>query len=164
MTYSESENSSLLVEAIFEARRVLAEHADYLAGNETRTRALLIDTVLNALDWDIRSPSRVWLEHRTNGNAMDYVLLSEKSTFIAVVEAKAANFGLRDRFRRDTSGYAQELGAPFAVLTTGSRWEAWEMAQSPRKENIILEVNLTSGSVAEVASKLERLHRDNLGR
>ena len=147
-----------------EVRRVLFEHREYLSTNETRTRALVIDGLLTALGWDIRDPERVWLEHRTNGNAIDYVLLSADGGFLAVVEAKAADIAAKDKDRRDTSGYAQEIGARYAVLTNGGRWEAWEMAPTPRKNNIILEAHLTTGEVEEIASKLGKLHRDVLGR
>ena len=45
-----------LEESIKEARRVLTEHDEYLRGNETATRALVIDRVLTALGWDITDP------------------------------------------------------------------------------------------------------------
>ena len=162
MTDGESGELSILAETITKVRQVLSEHADYLSTNETRTRALVIDRVLTALGWDIRDPAWVWLEYRTNGNAMDYVLRSAAGGVLAVVEAKAANFGAKDKDRRDASGYAQEIGARYAVLTNGGRWEAWKLGPTPRKDNIILEVHLTTGKVAEIASKLEKLHRDVL--
>lgn len=160
----ENLDRAILEESIGEARSVLSRHSDYLAKNETRTRALVIDGVLIALGWDIRNPGRVWLEHRTNGNAMDYVLLSAGGDFLAIVEAKAAGVGAKDKDRRDASGYAQEIGARYAVLTNGSRWEAWEMAPSPRKENILVEVHLATGELSELALKLGKLHRNILGR
>ena len=44
------------------------------------------------------------------------------------------------------------------------RWEAWEMVSSrPRRESVIVEVNLTTGEVEEIASTLRGLHRDVLG-
>ena len=148
-----------------EARRVLNEHYDYLCGNETRTRALVIDAVLTALGWDIKDPARVWLEHRTNGSKLDYVLLSSPSHVLAVVEAKAADTGPKDTDRRQASGYAVEIGARYAVLTNGGRWEAWEMVpQQPRKDSIFVEVNLTTGEIGELASTLGKLHWEVLGR
>ena len=104
-------------ESITEARRVLTEHHEYLSGNETRTRALVIDTVLTALGWDIKDPARVWLEHRANGNKMDYALRSSSGQFLAVVEAKPVGSGQKDEDRRQASGYATEIGARYAVLT-----------------------------------------------
>ena len=72
---------------------------------------------------------------------MDYVLLSSPDQFLAVVEAKAADSGPKDTDRRQASGYALEIGASYAVLTNGGRWEAWKIVQQkPRKENIVVEV------------------------
>ena len=164
MADGEGREGVMLEQSILEARRVLAEHGEYLSTNEMRTRALVIDGVLTALGWDIKDPARVWLEHRSNGNAIDYALRSAQGGFVAVVEAKAADFGAKDKDRRDASGYAQEIGARYAVLTNGGRWEAWEMAPTPRKENMVVEVHLTTGEVAEIASKLGKLHRDVLGK
>ena len=163
MAKTEDARRTPLEEIISEARRVLTEHHEYLSGNETRTRALVIDEVLITLGWDIKDPARVWLEHRANGNKMDYVLLLSPSRILAVVEAKPADSGLKDTYRRQASGYATEIGARYAVLTNGGRWEAWEMVQQkPRKDCIIVEVHLTTGEIAEAAATLGKLHRDVL--
>ena len=89
----EDGTGALLEETIKEARRVLTELNEYLRGNETATRALVIDGVLTALGWDIKDPARVRLEHRSHGNKVDYVLVSSAGAFLAVVEAKACGFG-----------------------------------------------------------------------
>ena len=152
-----------LAEKIQEARRVLSEHYDYLRGNETATRALVIDGVLTALGWDITNPARVRLEHRANGNKVDYVLVSSEGGFLGVVEAKPADSGPKESDRRQASGYAAELGARYAVLTNGGRWEAWEMVQQkPRRETIFVEVHLTTGEIGEIASTLRKLQRGSL--
>ena len=153
----------MLEESIKDARRVLTEHNEYLRGNETATRALVIDSVLTGLGWNIKDPAQVRLEHRANGNKIDYVLVSSAGTFLAVVEAKSADSGPKETDRRQASGYAVEIGTRYAVLTNGGRWEAWEMVhRKPRKESILLEVHLTTGEIAEIASTLRRLHRDTL--
>ena len=155
---------ALLEESIKEAQRVLTEHDEYLRGNETATRALVIDGVLAALGWDIKDPARVRLEYRAAGNnKVDYILVSSAGAFLGVVEAKSAYLALLDKDRRQASGYATEIGARYAALTNGSRWEAWEMVQQkPRKESIVVEVNLTTGEIAEIASTLRKLHRETL--
>lgn len=153
-----------LEECIKDVRRVLFEHNDYLRGNETATRALVIDCVLTALGWDTKNPAQVRLEHRANGNKVDYVLVSPTGVFLAVVEAKPADAGAKETDRRQASGYAVEIGARYAVLTNGGRWEAWEIVhRRPRKESIFAEVHLTTGEIAEIASTLGRLRRDVLG-
>ena len=164
MAETEDGKGASLEESIAEARRVLIEYDKYLRGNETATRALVIDEVLTALGWDIKDPARVLLEHRANGNKVDYVLVSTAGEFLAVVEAKSADSGSKDTDRRQASGYATEIGARYAVLTNGGRWEAWEIVQKkPRKDSIFVEVHLTTGEIADIASALGKLHRDVLG-
>ena len=119
MAETEDGKGASLEESIEKARRVLTEHDKYLRGNETATRALIIDGVLTALGWDIKDPERVRLEHRANGNKVDYVLVSIAGKFLAVVEAKAADSGQKETDRRQASGYATEIGARYAVLTNG---------------------------------------------
>ena len=163
MVEMEDGTGALLEETIKEARRVLTELNEYLRGNETATRALVIDGVLTALGWDIKDPARVRLEHRSHGNKVDYVLVSSAGAFLAVVEAKPADSGPKETDRRQASGYATEIGARYAVLTNGGRWEAWEMVQQkPRRESIFVEVHLTTGEIEEIASTLRKLHRDAL--
>ena len=163
MSKGESEGRGSLERTILEIRRVLREHHEYLRGNETATRALVIDVVLERLGWNIRDPARVRLEYRVNGNKVDYVLMTAEKRPLAVVEAKAADTGTKGKDQRDATGYAAEMGARYAVLTNGGRWEAWEMGPAPRRDNILLEVNLTTGDAAEIASKLEGLRRGRLG-
>lgn len=155
--------ANLLEQSILEARRSLTEHDQYLRGNETATRTLVIDGVLTALGWDVKNPAQVLLEHRANGNKVDYVLVSSTGDFVAVVEAKPADSGPKETDRRQASGYAAEIGARYAVLTNGGRWEAWEMVPlKPRKESIILEVHLTTGEITEIAATLAKLCRTEL--
>ena len=163
MAETEHGNGTPLEESIEAARTVLSEYDKYLGTNETATRTVVIDPVLTALGWDVRKPERVRLEHRANGNKLDYVLLSTNGGILAVVEAKPAGSGL-DKDRKQASGYAAEVGARYAVVTNGGRWEAWEMvSQKPRQQTVLVEVNLTTGEVAEIALTLAPLHRDVLG-
>ena len=163
MVEMENGTRALLEESIKETRRVLTEHDEYLRGNETATRALIIDGVLTALGWDIKDPARVRLEYRTDRDRVDYILVSSAGAFLGVVEAKSAYSGLKGTDRRQASGYATEIGARYAVLTNGGRWEAWEMGQQkPRRDSIFVEVHVTTGKIAEIASTLRKLHRDAL--
>ena len=163
MAETEDARRSPLEKSITEARRVLNEHYEYLSGNETATRALVIDVMLTALGWDIKDPARVRLEHRANGQRVDYVLLSSSDQFLTVVEAKPPNMVLAEKYRRDASGYATEIGARYAVLTNGARWEGWEMVpQKPRKDSMVVEVHVMTGEIAKVAATLGKLHRDVL--
>ncbi len=154
---------ALLEKSIEEARSVLTEHSDYLRGNETATRILVIDKMLVALGWDVTDPAKVRLEHRANRDKVDYALLSTSEEILGIVEAKSADTGL-DSKRKQASGYATEVGTRYAILTNGGRWEAWEMGTlRPREKTVFVEVNLSTGEVAEIAENLAQLHWDMLG-
>ena len=152
----------MLEQSIEAARKVLMEYDKYLNNNETATRTVVIDPVLTALGWDVTKPALVKVEQKFNENKLDYVLLRDER-ILAVVEAKPVGSGL-GKDRKQASGYATEVGARYAVLTNGGRWEAWELvAQRPRSEGVFVETNLTTGEIPEIASTLRRLHRDELG-
>ena len=163
MVIVENNREESLIRKIESARTVLSNYNDYLKNNETATRTVVIDPVLTALEWDVTQPEYVQLEYRANGNKIDYVLLREDN-ILAVVEAKPAGSAL-DKDRKQASGYATEVGAQYAVLTNGGRWEAWEMVPGkPRKESVIVEANLTTGEISAIASALQPLMRDVLGK
>ena len=57
MPETQNGTRALLEEIIAEARKLLTDYDEYLRGNETATRALVIDRVLTALGWDIKDPA-----------------------------------------------------------------------------------------------------------
>ena len=100
------------------------------------------------------------MEVGSNGNEIDYVLIRESGEYFAVVEAKRSKEGLSGAHRRQASGYAVELGVSFAILTNGSRWEAWEVnSRTARKKAMIVETNITTGDTIEIANDMMGIHR-----
>ena len=153
-----------LEQAIETARMRLLKYDEYLKKHETRTRVLIIDEILCGLGWKVTNPKQVQLEYKINGNVIDYVLVSKSGANIAVVESKKLAVALKDGDRRQAAGYAGELGTRYAVLTNGARWEAWELiSESPRKENMLIEENITTGDIPEIASRFMKLHCHELG-
>lgn len=143
-------------------RSVHERHGDYIAGHETRTRAILVDPILNELGWEVTDPDRVQLELPANGSTIDYVLCRE-GKYCGVVEAKASKVVL-NQHRKQASGYAVEVGVQCALVTNGLRWEAWKVVLgTPRKESVIAEVNLTTGDVEDISKSLYQLSYGSLG-
>ena len=166
--YNNAEQMSLLTanlgDAVTTARQRLMKFGEYVRVDETRTRMFIIDAILNGLGWQVLDPQLVLLEHRENGNTMDYVLMIEGKRHLVVVEAKRSQDLLNDGHRRQASGYAVELATKYAVLTNGARWEAWNMnTGKPRRDSMIAEVNITTGDIEEIVSQLMPLHREMLG-
>lgn len=156
--------SAAVEEAVAAVQQRVSRHFHYLTGHEARTRIVVIDPLLHALQWPVDDPDRVVLEHRDNGNRPDYVLLDRNGKRLAVVEAKRIDEPLRDRSRGQAFGYAVSLGVQFAVLTNGLRWEAWRIVSgtSSRKTRIV-EAHLGSDPVEAIAGRLLPLHRERLG-
>lgn len=153
-----------LEKAIEIARERLSTHSEYLNGHETRTRVLVVDELLRGLGWEVTNPEQVLLEHNVNGNFIDYVLVRKGGANIAIVESKSIGQALKKEYRRSASGYAVELGTRYAVLTNGARWEAWELiSESPRKENLFIEEHINTGDIPKIASRLMKLHCQELG-
>lgn len=152
----------ILIDAIATVRSVIRDFDDYMQ-DEFRTRVIIIDPILKALGWDVTNPSRVRLEDRENGNLIDYVLMKENNDHFAVVEAKAYRKGI-DIHRKQASGYAVAIGARYVILTNGSRWEAWKVvAGSPRRDNMVVEANISTGGIEQVADLLLLLSYERLG-
>ena len=132
-------------------------------GNETATRALVIDGVLTALGWDIKDPARVRLEHRSHGNKVDYVLVSSAGAFLAVVEAKPADSGPKENGSEAGVWIRNGNRRP---LRSANKWRprgsVGDGAAETRRESIFVEVHLTTGEIEEIASTLRKLHRDAL--
>ena len=152
-----------LCNAITIARERLREHEEYIGEKEVRTRVLIIDQILRELGWDVTDPRLVHMELGSNGSTIDYVLVGRSGEYFAVVEAKRSKEGLSSAHRRQASGYAVELGVSFAILTNGSRWEAWKVhSGTARKKTMIVETNITTGDVTEIASDMMGIHRQRL--
>ena len=141
MAETEDGKGVSLEKIIAEARKVLTEHNGYLRGNETATRALVIDRVVDRIGLGHQRPSAGPVgasRQREQGGLRSPVVVRQRNR--AVVESKPADSGPKETDRRQASGYATEIGARYAVLTNGGRWEAWEMVQQKaRKESIFVE-------------------------
>ena len=163
MEQSISDRTCKLCSALNAARQRLFENDKYVGEKETRTRVMIIDRILMRLGWDVADPELVQIEFGSNGSTIDYVLVGKEKEFIGIVEAKRSKEALNSGHRRQASGYAVELGARFAVLTNGARWEAWELNPiGTRRDNMIVEVNITTGELSNIATKMMRIHRRHL--
>ena len=162
---SETNLTIKLEQAIKTIRDRLIKHGTYIDEKETRTRVLIIDEILRGLGWEVTDPEQVQLEIGDNGGQVDYVLLGKGRNYLAVVEAKRTKEELNGNRRRQASGYATELGIKFVILTNGARWESWEInSGKARRKNIILEVNIATGGIEEIALQMMAIHREHLGR
>ena len=139
----------------------IQSHGDALRANETRTRMVLIDPLLQVLKWDTSDPSLVSPEYNVSGRWADYALLSEGKP-AAIIEAKKLDESLESH-RMQMLNYSNAAGIQYAGLTDGNRWELYEVfKQAPLEDRRILEVSIANNPAHETALQLLLLWRPNL--
>lgn len=124
---------------------VLATAADHKRVNESNTRVLLIEPILDALGWDTRNLAVVTREVPVHdGTFIDYALLIEGKAAL-FVEAKALGTNLADpKVVSQTVNYANGGGVPWCVLTDGVRWRVfWTLAPVAMDRKGVFDVDLS---------------------
>ena len=139
--------------------------------NETSTRTIIIDTLLESLGWDIRDPDEVQLEYPTvDGKSVDYALTINKKT-VLLVEAKALNDPLTDvKAITQVVGYAANDGVEWCVLTNGVVWKVYRSVEKcPAPDKLMFEVSLdpreSEGiSTEQAVRQMWRFSRDEMAK
>ena len=151
-----------LKETIETLRERIQAHRAYLEGYETRTRQVLIDTMLHKLGWDVGDPNSVELEYRIGRDWADYVLMGSGRP-IAVIEAKALGKPLDEKETMQALNYANTAGIPYMTLTNGDHWRMLEVfKQAPIKDRILMNFQLTQDEPYACALQALGLWRPNL--
>ena len=140
----------------------------YLSGNETVTRVLLIDPVLEILGWEVRNLDLVELEFEpatSKRDKADYVLKNDGNN-VAIVEAKKFDTRIDELAHREQAdGYARFAGVKFFVLTDGAKWRLYERDLMTGLEDLkpIVKFDLENDDLTRCALKSLALWRANLG-
>ncbi len=126
-----------------------------LKGNESATRAALVDPVLRALGWDIADPGRVLVEKtqtvQKKSLRVDYALMHGHEIRI-VVEAKKLGGDLKEEFLQLVN-YSFGFNVQSLFVTDGLIWHHYQHLSS-NNQNPIQEWNLALDKLPEVASYL----------
>jgi type I restriction enzyme R subunit len=93
---------------------------------------VLIDQALKDSDWDLLDPRRVRFESSGRDGRADYVLLGQHGP-LAVLEAKAEDKDPYDA-KEQARGYAENLRAPFVILSNGREHWFWNYARADRQD------------------------------
>ena len=141
--------------------------------NETSTRTIIIDPILEALGWNVRDPDLVELEYPTiDGKFVDYALkLNGKP--VLLVEAKAVDGQIDDvKSITQVVGYAANNGIVWCILTNGIKWRVYKSIENcAAPDKLMYEVSLdpreneSEGlTVDQIANKLNRISADEMAR
>ncbi|MFH1537456.1 MAG: DUF5655 domain-containing protein [bacterium] len=132
-----------LVQTIEKIRQRLPELRRHSL-NETSTRTIVIDPLLESLGWDVRDPDEVQLEYPTvDGKSVDYALKLNKKP-VLLVEAKPLGDTLDDvKAVTQVVGYAANNGIVWCILTNGIKWRVYRsMEKCPAPDKLMYEVSL----------------------
>ena len=128
---------------------------------EAPTRRIFVETLLQALGWDVTDPDEVELEYPTiDGKSVDYALKIDGRP-VLLVEAKPLNDPLRDvKSVTQVVNYAANANVRWCVLTNGVTYkvyDTYEKSQAPEK--LVFQVSMDPEEDREAPAQqiMERL-------
>lgn len=87
---------------------------------------VLIDKALEFSGWNLLDPKQVEFEHHNTGGRADYLLKDSLGRVLCVLEAKREDKDPYDA-KEQARGYAQNLKAPFTILSNGREHWFWNL-------------------------------------
>ena len=96
--------------------------------NEAFSR-ILIDKALEASDWNLLDPQQVQFEHNAVNGRADYLLKDSLGRVLCVLEAKREDLDPYDA-KEQARGYAENLKAPFVILSNGREHWFWNYTRT----------------------------------
>jgi hypothetical protein len=136
---------------------------------EAPTRRIFVETLLQALGWDVTDPDEVELEYPTiDGKSVDYALKMDSRPAL-LVEAKPLNDPLRDvKSVTQVVNYAANANVRWCILTNGVTYkvyDSYEKAEAPEK--LVFEVSIDPEEdrdtpVQQIVERLSLLSPDSM--
>ena len=150
-----------LQRVIEKLQKTIEAHRGYLAENETRTRQVLIDPLLQKLGWNVSNPNIVQLEYQVREGRPDYALMS-KGKPVAVVEAKRLGSDL-DEVITQAFNYANPDGIDYIIVTDGDKWEMYDVFKKARlEERLLMKLELSQQLADKNAEQAWAMRKPNL--
>src|SRR6266852_6610688 len=115
---------------------------------------ILIDKALEFSGWDLLDQKQVLFELHTGSGRADYLLKDKLGRVLCVLEAKREDLDPYDA-KEQARGYAENLRAPFVILSNGKEHWFWNYARADQRDAYRIE---RLPSLAD----LERLRLKNL--
>jgi len=98
---------------------------------------VLIDQALKDSGWDLLDERRVRFELDGKSGRADYVLIGERGP-LCVLEAKRPDLDPYDA-KEQARGYAENLGAPFVILSNGKEHWFWNYERADQRDAFRIE-------------------------
>lgn len=103
-----------------------------MAHNEAFSR-VLIDKALESSGWDLLDNRQVGFELQVNSGRADYYLRDQVGRVLCVLEAKREDLDPYDA-KEQARGYAENLGAPFVILSNGREHWFWNYERADQRD------------------------------
>lgn len=94
---------------------------------------ILIDKELEYAKWDLQDSRQVKFEFHTHSGRADYLLMDKNGGVLCVLEAKQENIDPYDA-KEQARGYAENLKAPFVILSNGKEHWFWKYERREEKD------------------------------
>jgi type I site-specific restriction endonuclease len=104
-----------------------------LSNNEAFSR-ILIDKELEASGWNLLDSQQVSFEHNVVRGRVDYLLKDSLGRVLSVLEAKREHVDPYDS-KEQARGYAENLNAPFVILSNGREHWFWNYERADQRLN-----------------------------
>src|SRR5712692_9234978 len=94
---------------------------------------ILIDKALEFSGWDLLNSQQVQFELHTGNGRADYLLKDSLGRMLCVLEAKREGLDPYDA-KEQTRGYAENLKAPFVILSNGREHWFWNYERADQRD------------------------------
>ena len=94
---------------------------------------ILIDDELTYSGWDLHDHHQLRFEYHTHNGRADYLLMDKNGGVLCVLEAKKENLDPYDA-KEQARGYAENLKAPFVILSNGREHWFWNYERREEKD------------------------------
>lgn len=139
----------------------IKKHGRYLrgrGGKELRTRVLLIDPLLRALDWDLENPDQVEVEVKREEGTPDYTLIKDGLP-VALIEAKGLGENLNAKdpgqvIRYTTDPNFQRVSV--VVFTNGDEWLFFRQSERWKSESVKITSSESALTAVALVNRLDR--------
>ncbi len=104
-----------------------------MSGQPEAFSRYLIDKALEFSGWNLLNPQQVQFEQHTKEGRADYLLKDHLGRVLCVVEAKREDLDPYDA-KEQARGYAENLSAPFVILSNGREHWFWNYERSDQRD------------------------------
>jgi len=128
--------------------QTIKQYEDSFKSSEEQVKISLVLPILSSLGWDIKNPSEVMFEVRTETGGRTDILLTIDNKNVFLIEVKNLSQHL-ENYVDQLGKYLYNQGIPYGALTNGKEWIFFE-AFSPGKplsQRVITKIDICENTI-----------------